>query len=268
MHGLGNDFVILDRRKSKICPITPELARRIGDRRCGVGFDQMIVMNSSDSVAADISIDIWNRDGSKADACGNASRCVGRLIMEEKGSCMATLKTGRGLLQVKDGGDGLVRINMGKPELTWKEIPLAKDVDIINMPIEGLPGAVGMGNPHCVFIVESIKNVNLEEVGPNLECHPLFPQCTNVEFLQVLDSCTLRMRVWERGCGVTRACGSGACAAVVVAHRKGLTERKVKVHLDGGSLDVEWCKDGVWMNGPTTLVFSGTLSQEFLNSPS
>lgn len=263
MHGLGNDFVIIDARGGRN-PVTAALAQAVGDRFFGVGFDQLVVLRDCDD--ADIAVDFWNSDGSAADACGNASRCVSRLIMDETGKDHLTLRTGRGLLQAVDAGDGLISVNMGHPQLVWNEIPLAEDVDIDALPIEGAPGSAGMGNPHCVFVVDDAGEVPLETIGPKIEHHPLFPERTNVEFIQILDRENIRMRVWERGGMITKACGSGACAAAVVAHRKGLTERKVTLHLDGGDLLIDWRDDGVWMTGPTQLVFSGRLDPDFLET--
>ncbi|MEL6678840.1 MAG: diaminopimelate epimerase, partial [Pseudomonadota bacterium] len=153
---------------------------------------------------------------------------------------------------------------MGQPQLDWREVPLAKAADLDALPLDGAPSAVGMGNPHCVFFVEDAEGVDLSARGPAVERYPLFPQRTNVEFVQVLNAHSLRMRVWERGGMITQACGSGACAVAVAAHRRGLTDRRVDVHLDGGTLQIEWREDGVWMTGPTALVFEGRLSDEFL----
>ena len=263
MHGLGNDFVIIDARGRKN-PVTAALTRAVGDRFFGVGFDQLVVLRNADD--ADVAVDFWNSDGSAADACGNASRCVSRLIMDETGKSELTLRTGRGLLRAVDAGDGLISVNMGPPQLVWNEIPLTEDVDLNALPIEGAPGAAGMGNPHCVFVVEDAEAVPLETIGPRIEHHPLFPERTNVEFIQILDRDNIRMRVWERGGMITKACGSGACVAAVVAHRKGLTDRKVTLHLDGGDLLIDWRDDGVWMTGPTQLVFSGLLDPDFLET--
>jgi len=261
MHGLGNDFVVLDARASGGA-VTPALVRSLGDRNRGVGFDQLAVIraNGSDPVR----VDFWNADGSAADACGNATRCVARLLMAETGAGSLELETGRGRLQARDAGDGLISVNMGPPQLTWDTVPLARKMDLDALPIAGDPGAAGMGNPHCVFLVPDAEAVDLAAVGPDIEHHPLFPERTNVEFVQVIDRETLRMRVWERGGFVTLACGSGACAAVVVTARRGLTGRTVTVRLDGGDLLIDWRDDGVWMTGPTALVFEGRLSAEFL----
>ncbi len=262
MHGLGNDFVILDARKTEV-PMTAAMARAIGHRYFGVGFDQLVVLNDSD--AADVDITFWNTDGSTAGACGNATRCVARIIFDETGKSELTLHTERGLLSAVESGDGLISVNMGLPQLDWQDVPLAREVDLVELPIDGAPGAAGMGNPHCVFVVDDVESLDLAKLGPVYEHHDLFPERTNVEFLQIIDRNTIRMRVWERGGMITYACGSGACASTVVAHRKGLTERNVTIKLDGGDLQIDWREDGVWMTGPTQLVFSGVLSTDFLD---
>jgi diaminopimelate epimerase len=261
MHGIGNDFVVLDARGGGAA-VTPALARALGDRHRGVGFDQLAVIRDGNGVAADV--EFWNSDGTEADACGNATRCVARVLMEETGAAALELRTGRGLLRAEDAGAGLTRVNMGPPQLTWETVPLAEPMELDLLPIEGNPGAVGMGNPHCVFLVADAEAVDLMELGPRIEHHPLFQERTNVEFVQVIDRETIRMRVWERGGLATLACGSGACAAVVVAARRGLTGRRATVRLDGGELGIDWREDGVWMTGPTTRVFEGRLTADFL----
>lgn len=263
MHGLGNDFVIIDARASEFL-ITAETARAIGHRNFGVGCDQLAVLTTSSE--ADVDVAFWNSDGSMAEACGNASRCIGRLIMEESGKGLVSLRTNRGILPVQDVDGNFLSVNMGQPQLSWSDVPLAQDVDLTMLPIDGTPGAVGIGNPHCVFVVDDLESMDLPKLGAFYEHHALFPERTNVEFIKILDSQNIRMRVWERGGMITLACGSGACAAVVVAHRKGLTEREVTVHLDGGPLMISWRDDGVWMTGTTQLVFSGTLSPAFLDT--
>ena len=260
MHGLGNDFVVIDARKADV-RVTPDLARALGDRNRGVGFDQLAVIRTGVGVAAEV--EFWNADGTPADACGNASRCVARLLMAETGAAALDLRTGRGVLRAEDAGGGLVRVNMGAPQMTWDAVPLARAMDLDDLPLDGAPGAVGMGNPHCVFIVPDASAVDVAGLGARIEHDPLFPERVNVEFVQVLDAETIRMRVWERGGGVTLACGSGACAAVVVTARRGLTGRRVTVRLDGGDLLIDWGADGVWMTGPVTTVFEGRLSPSF-----
>ena len=264
MHGLGNDFVVIDARGAGGGPVTFALARALGDRHRGVGFDQLAVIRDDAGAAA--AVDFWNADGSEADACGNATRCVARLLMDETGAAALDLRTGRGLLRAEEAGGGLVRVNMGPPELTWDGVPLARAMDLDALPLDGSPGAVGMGNPHCVFVVADAEAVDVEGVGARIEHDPLFPERTNVEFVQVIDRETIRMRVWERGGMVTLACGSGACAAAVVTARRGLTGRRVTVRLDGGELGIDWRDDGVWMTGPTTLVFEGRLAADFVGA--
>jgi diaminopimelate epimerase len=261
MHGLGNDFVILDARRMEFS-MSAALARAIGHRHFGVGFDQLAVL--SKTAGADVDVTFWNSDGSVAGACGNASRCIARLILDESGNDSATLRTERGLLAVKRAGNGLFSVNMGHPQLDWQDVPLARNVDLVNLPLQGSPGAAGMGNPHCVFVVPDAEAVDLPALGAKYETDPLFPERTNVEFIHVINRNSIRMRVWERGSIITLACGSGACAAVVVAHRKGLVDRCVDVQLDGGRLTIDWRGDGVWMTGPAAHVFSGVLSPELL----
>jgi len=263
MHGLGNDFVVIDAR-GRENPMTPALARAIGDRHFGIGYDQLaLIRDAQDATAA---VDYWNSDGSLSDACGNATRCVARLLMAETGASEVTIRTGRGVLPCQDAGDGLIRVNMGPPQLDWQEIPLAKDVDLVNLPLDGQPVATGLGNPHCTYFVPDAEKVDLDTLGPFTENHPLFPARTNVQVAQVLDPAHIRVRVWERGVGHTLASGSSSCAVTVAAVRKGLTDHKVTVHLDGGDLLIDWRDDGVWMTGPTMLVASGQLSAEFLDA--
>ncbi len=263
MHGLGNDFVVIDSR-GRSAVITPALARALGNRNCGVGFDQLAEIRDSDH--ADIDLDFWNSDGSRAGACGNATRCVAQFIMAETGQPTVTLRTARGTLIAEQVGDGLVSVNMGQPQLDWDQIPLARAADTNALPLEGNPAAVGMGNPHCVFFVDDAEAVDVAGIGPRFETDPLFPQATNVEFAEIRNTGEIRMRVWERGTGITLACGSGACATAVAAHRRGLTDRRVRMQVDGGWLELDWRDDGVWMTGPTAHVFSGTLTDDFLRS--
>ncbi|MGD1870045.1 MAG: diaminopimelate epimerase [Neomegalonema sp.] len=279
MHGLGNDFVIIDIRGQSVDPVTPALARVIGDRNRGVGFDQLtVVRDSSDrDVAADI--DFWNPDGSMAAACGNATRCVADLLMKEQQVDRLTLRSENGLLPTERLESGMIRANMGRPKLDWRDIPLKEashteriDVKLgpIDDPVLWGPGAVNMGNPHAVFFVDDADKAEVEKLGPFIENHPMFPERTNVEFAHVIDPNQLRLRVWERGAGVTLACGSGACATVVAGARRNLVERRAVVHLDGGPLAIEWSEadDCVYMAGPTQMVFAGALSPEFLETVS
>jgi diaminopimelate epimerase len=265
MHGLGNDFVVIDARH-RSDPVTPELARALGDRHRGIGFDTLVVIRPAPDAAA--ALEFWNADGSRADACGNATRCVARLLMDETGAGALGLRTGRGLLRAEEAVDGLIAVDMGPPQEHWTAVPLARAVDDMDaLPLPGGPSAVGMGNPHCVFVVADAEAVDLGREGARVEHDPLFPERTNVEFVQVLDRGTIRMRVWERGGMITQACGSGACAAAVVTARRGLTGRQVTVRLDGGDLAIDWRADGVRMTGPVASVFEGVLDPAMLPVP-
>ena len=256
MHGAGNDFVVIDQRGQPL-HVTPVLARAVGDRHRGVGFDQLVTIDRAED--ADARLVFWNADGSTAGACGNATRCVARLLMDETGKDRLTLRTERGLLAAECDADGLVRVNMGQPQLDWADVPLARAVDTLHLPMPGDPSAVGMGNPHCVFFVPDAAAADVAGRGPALEHDPLFPARTNVEFASVIGPDRLRLRVWERGAGITLACGSGTCATAVAAARRGLTGRQVVVEVDGGTLTVDWRDDGVWLTGPTATVFTGVL---------
>ena len=263
MHGLGNDFVVLDARARPMA-LSAALIVAIADRHRGIGFDQLAII--SDRASSDAHLTFYNADGSISAACGNATRCIARYLMEETGQKALTLTTDRGTLHAVDAGDGLTSVNMGQPQLDWAEIPLARPMDTLTLPIAGAPTATGMGNPHCTFFVDDADAVDLAERGAQMEHHPLFPQRTNVQFASVIGPDHLRMRVWERGVGVTLASGSSSCATAVAAARRGLTGRRVTITLDGGSLQVDWRADGVWMTGATMHVASGHFTQAFLDS--
>ena len=262
MHGLGNDFVVLDARVRPV-GMTAALAQAIGDRHRGVGFDQLAVIETGDG-DADARLTFYNSDGSTAGACGNATRCIARHLMAEAGRPEVVLTTERGRLLARDAGDGLTSVNMGQPQLRWDEVPLAHEMDTLELPIDGAPTATGMGNPHCTFFVANAESVDLEARGSEIEHHPLYPQRTNVQFASVIGPDHLRMRVWERGVGVTLASGSSSCATAVAASRRGLTGRRVSIDLDGGRIEIDWREDGVWMTGPTAHVFSGTFMADWL----
>ena len=269
MHGLGNDFVILDRRDGK-GTLSQASVRAITDRRSGIGCDQLIIMEPANAAEADVFMRIYNPDGSEAGACGNATRCVAELMMNEKKSDHVIIETISGLLDTERTPDGLYSVDMGPAKFDWRDIPLSEACDTLNMPIsEGeLSGPVGVsvGNPHAVFFVDDAEAVDLASVGPVIEHHKLFPQRTNVEVVQVLTNNKIRLRVWERGAGITRACGSGACAAAVAAAQRKLTGRTVEVVLDGGSLKIEWLADNnILMTGPVATSFSGTMAHELLD---
>lgn len=267
MHGLGNDFVILDARKSGFQP-TPEQIRRIADRNRGVGCDQVILIKNS-TKGADLYMGIHNADGSQAAACGNATRCVADLEMNVRGVSALTIESPYDILKTTRSGS-LITVDMGAALMEWNAIPLSKPLDTLNidMGIGGLPPAVGvnMGNPHAVFFVKDVAKTDITTWGRQVETHSLFPARTNVEFVEVKDRTHMRMRVWERGAGITLACGSGACAVIVAAVRRGLTERKADIELDGGVLHMEWLENGhVLMTGPVATSFTGELSEALLN---
>lgn len=262
MHGLGNDFVVLDARAQAI-EVTPEMAKAIGHRQFGVGFDQLAIITQG---AGDAHLTFYNSDGSLSAACGNATRCIARFLMDETGRDSLHLTTARGDLAAKDAGNGLTSVNMGHPQLKWDEVPLAHEMGTLHLPIDGDPVATGMGNPHCTFFVEDAEAVDLSELGPRAEHDPLYPERTNVQVAQIVGPDHIRMRVWERGVGVTLASGSSSCATAVAAARRGLTGRAVRIDLDGGTLHIDWRDDGVWMTGPTMHVFSGTFTADFLES--
>ena len=261
MHGAGNDFVVIDSR-GREAMMTAALARALGDRNRGVGFDQLAEI--TDAAGAEFGLDFWNNDGSRAGACGNATRCVSDYVMTGLGREAVTLVTARGGLRAERREDGRVWVNMGQPQLSWAEVPLARQADLLHLPMPGDPAGVGMGNPHCVFFVPDAGAVDLAGVGLGLEHDALFPERTNVEFASRIGPDLLRLRVWERGAGITLACGSGACATAVVAHLRGLTGRQVGLKMDGGMLQVDWREDGVWLSGPVAHVFDGWLSPEFV----
>jgi diaminopimelate epimerase len=261
MHGAGNDFVVIDSR-GRGAVMTAGLARALGDRNRGVGFDQLAEIIDSDG--ADFGLVFWNNDGSQAGACGNATRCVSDHVMRGLRADHVNLTTTRGSLSAERLADGRVSVNMGQPQLDWPDIPLSHQVDTLHLPLPGDPVAVGMGNPHCIRFVPNAEAVDLAAVGPGHEHDPLFPQRTNVEFASLIGPDHLRMRVWERGTGITLACGSGACATAVAAHLRGLTGRHVVLTVDGGVLEVDWRDDGVWLTGPVAKVFDGVLSAEYV----
>ena len=268
MHGLGNDFVVIDARAEPF-PLSRDTARAITDRRSGVGCDQLIVLEPPRDQRADVFMRIRNADGGEVEACGNGTRCVAALVMAEGDGAHCTVETLAGLLKADAAGAGRVAVDMGAARLDWREIPLAREMDTLHLDLsQGTlsdPVAVNMGNPHAVFLVEDAEAVALDRLGPALEHDPLFPERANIGAAQVTGTDRLRLRVWERGVGLTRACGTGACAAAVAAHRRGLTGRRVEVVLDGGPLSIDWRDDGhVVMTGPVATAFAGTLNGTLL----
>ena len=262
MHGLGNDFVVLDRRRGPVA-LDAAAARAVADRHTGIGCDQLIVIEPARDPAAQAFMHIRNADGSEAEACGNATRCVARLIANETGETRVRLQTVAGLLDAEIMGDGQVAVDMGPARLGWRDIPLAREMDTLAVELHAgplsRPVCTSIGNPHATFFVADADAVDLAAFGPGLEHDALFPECANIGVAAVQNPERIRLRVWERGAGVTRACGTGACAALVAAHRRGLTGRHATVALDGGDLGIGWREDGhVVMTGPATLVFEGS----------
>ena len=273
MHGLGNDFVVLDARAAPI-RLSEAQVRAIADRRLGVGCDQLITLENSSR--ADAFMRIRNADGGEVAACGNASRCVATLLMHERGTDRVVIETAAGLLETRDAGAGLITVDMGEPRFGWRDIPLAREMDTLHLdlvlgpasaPVLSHPCAVNVGNPHAVFFVEDVEAVPLATVGPMLEHHPLFPERVNVEVAELLGPGRIRMRVWERGAGITSACGTGACATLVAAVRRKLGPRTAEVELDGGPLRIEWRESDnrLLMTGPVATSFRGTLDASLLN---
>lgn len=264
MHGLGNDFAIFDARQEK-CHFNAQQIRHLGDRRRGIGFDQMIILEKPVSPETDIIMRIYNADGSEVEACGNATRCVSFILAGETGRPDVVIETVAGVLRGHVTGKK-VSVDMGPAYLDWKDIPLSHATETISLPIsEGVisnPVAVNVGNPHAVFFVDQVSDVSLEDVGPKVEYHPLFPERTNVEIAEITSRREIRMRVWERGVGITEACGTGACATAIAAVRRGLTERKVTVVLDGGALDIEWRESDnhVVLTGDVALAYHGEVT--------
>ena len=263
MHGLGNDFVVIDARLRAVT-LYADSVRAIANRRTGVGCDQLIEIEAPQAKGADAFMRIWNADGGEVAACGNASRCVAALLMGETHRSSVVLETKAGLLAAEAKGAGRIAVDMGAPGLEWREIPLARAMDTLHLdlargPLKD-PVGVSMGNPHAVFFVADAEAVDLATLGPSLEHDPLFPERAKIGVAQVLDRARIRLRVWERGAGLTLACGTGACAALVAAVRRGLSERHATLLLDGGPLEIEWRADGhVMMAGPVATSFTGIL---------
>lgn len=271
MNGLGNDFVVIDAREVAFSP-APEQIRAWSNRVSGIGFDQLISVEPS--TQGDAFMRVWNSDGGTVETCGNALRCVAWYLNPKADDRTLKIDTlggaTKGRVLRADATSGTASVDMGRPGLDWRDIPLSEEMNTAKLelkigpydaPLYHTPVAVSMGNPHCVFFVDDISSVDVKATGSLIEHHPLFPQGTNVEFAQVLDRDNIRMRVWERGAGITLACGTGACATLVAASRRGLTGRAATVHMDGGPLHVVWAETGhVIMTGPVVVEFEGVLS--------
>ncbi len=273
MNGCGNEFAIFDvRTRGGPLSLSVQQVQAIADPTSGTGCDQIMAIEQSPPGAdADAFMRIWNADGDEVSACGNGTRAVAWLLMEENETDQVAIQTGAGLLRANRAGDHLVCVDMGPPKLNWEDIPLTERMDTrgidikvgpIDAPVLSLPGAVNMGNPHAVFFVENVDEIAVETLGAMLEHHPLFPEAANIGFAEVRTPDEIRLRVWERGVGLTKACGTGACAALVACHRRGLCDRKARLILDGGELTIEWREtdDHVLMTGPVEREYEGEIA--------
>ncbi len=267
MHGTGNDFVVLDGRKQAVA-LNKDAIIKICDRHFGIGCDTLVVLEAS--TKADVAVKFYNGDGSLSSTCGNASRCVADLVMSESGAATANIETIAGLLNATKNDDGAITVNMGSPKWDWRDVPLSESRNTLHLGLEeGLladPVAVSMGNPHAIFFVRDLAHIKMAEWGAKLEQNALFPERANISAVQVISPTHLKMLVWERGVGLTMACGSGACAALVAAVRRGLAERKATLELPGGNLTVDWQADAtnatnghVFMSGSVAYVFEGVI---------
>jgi diaminopimelate epimerase len=270
MHGLGNDFVVFDARKH-VLALDAGMAKAIADRHHGIGCDQ-VIMIAPGANGADATMKIRNSDGSEVEQCGNATRCVARLLMDESGKKAVRIDTLGGPLLCSDAGGGNVTVDWGKARTLWDEVPMAQptDTNLFHLNVDGAKheaSAISVGNPHVVLFVDDAEIAPVDTLGPRIETHPLFPNKTNVEFVSVRGD-RLRMRVWERGVGITQACGSGACAVAAAAFRRGLTGRKMEILLDGGALQIELREgdDHILMTGPSTLAFRGEVDLKALTA--
>jgi diaminopimelate epimerase len=268
MHGIGNDFVVLDQRRDPV-PVGAAGARALADRHTGIGCDQLLLLEEPRDRRAQAFMRILNPDGSEAGACGNGTRCVAQLIAAETGRRDVVIETAAGLLGATFDDSGIATVDMGRPLLFWRDIPLAREMDTLDVRLHrGAlcdPVCTNIGNPHATFFVDDAEAIDLAHLGPLLEHDKLFPERANIGVATVRDRRAIRLRVWERGAGITLACGSGACAALVAAHRRGLTDERATVMLDGGNLDIAWPNHGsVLMSGPATSSFEGTFDAALL----
>jgi len=269
MHGLGNDFVVLDARAHALT-LETAAARAIADRHRGIGCDQILIIEKPRSVGSDAFMRIRNADGSEAEACGNGARCVAALLMQETGRDRVVLETLGGPVTAERSGEYRVAVDMGEPRFGWRDIPLARDCDTMHVPLSlgplTDPVCASMGNPHATFFVTDVGAIDITALGPRLEHDPIFPTRANIGVAQIISRGRIRLRVWERGDGLTLACGSGACAALVAAARRGLSERRAEIVADGGTLAIEWRADNrVIMTGPVATSFRGSIDPSLLS---
>ena len=265
MHGIGNDFMVLD-LISQHAHIQPKHVRAWADRHTGVGFDQLLLVEAPSTPEVDFRYRIFNSDGSEVEQCGNGARCFARFVVDKRLTVKKRIRveTKGGIIELNLRADGQITVDMGAPRLTPAEIPFQAEQEAPSYPVE-LDGqtlqlaAVSMGNPHAVLRVDNVDSAPVHELGPRMELHPRFPKKVNVGFLQVIDRSQARLRVWERGAGETRACGTGACAAAVAAIRQGWMDSPVQIELPGGRLSIEWAGPGqpVMMTGPAARVYEG-----------
>ena len=270
MHGLGNDFVILDWRDDRSRKVPEAAARRLADRRLGIGCDQILVLRDCDT--ADLRMDILNQDGSPSGACGNGTRCVADMMMNELQQDRIEIETGGGMLAAWRAADGDIAVDMGPVKTDWQDVPLASAADTLHVPLDiagvdaaGLDAVChSLGNPHAVVFVEDAERVDIERIGPLVETAPLFPDRVNLSVVSRRDDGSFRMRVWERGVGITMACGSGACASGVAVARRGLGQDENRIVMDGGAVTISWNRDTshVVMTGPVSYVATGQLSAD------
>jgi diaminopimelate epimerase len=267
MHGLGNDFVVLDGRAAPLGLTSAQIVA-LADRRRGIGCDQLIILEPPPP-GADVFMRIHNPDGAEAGACGNATRCIASLLAAETGKARVVVRTISGDLPSEAMPGGMWQVDMGPARLGWQDVPLAREVDTLHLPLAcgpvADPAACSMGNPHATFFVPDLDALPVKEIGPRLEHDPIFPDRANIGFVQVISQDHLRLVVWERGAGLTLACGSGACATIVNAHRRGLTGRAARISMPGGDLLMEWRQDGhVLMTGPFATAFIGQVDPKAL----
>jgi diaminopimelate epimerase len=268
MHGLGNDFVVLDQRRDPVA-IDVAAARALADRHTGIGCDQLLLIEPPRHASAQVFLRILNPDGSEAEACGNGTRCIASLLAGETGRRAVVIETAAGLLPTSIDDAGMTTVAMGEPRFDWRDIPLSRAMDTLHVELRrGVladPVCTNIGNPHATFFVDDAEAIDLAALGPLLEHDALFPERANIGVAAVRDRRTIRFRVWERGVGITRACGSGACAAMVAARRRGLVDERVSVMLDGGDLEIAWPGSGaVLMTGPATSSFEGTFDASLI----
>ncbi|MEE2773762.1 MAG: diaminopimelate epimerase [Pseudomonadota bacterium] len=263
MHGLGNDFMIIDARTRNI-KISGNMVRSLSHRNFGVGFDQLAVLYAPDKSEVIGKLRFWNADGSESPTCGNATRCVASILSQESFNEKISLDTPSGTLICKSLGDGVISVNMGQPKIDWSEIPLSRECDTDHLPLSGDPVATNIGNPHCTFFVRNIANVEMSDYS-RYETDKLFPEKTNVQVAEVIGNDMIKVRVWERGVGPTLASGSSACAVAIAAFRRGYTGIRNKIIMEGGDLDISLQEDGVWMTGKTVRVYDGIIPESFFS---